>query len=297
LRAKRFGAGICVAAAKLSDRENRAGFDDLSARVGYAAATQHKSAGGPPMCLLILAYHQLPDVPLFLAANREESTARPSIPPEIVREADGVCWFGGRDGLAGGTWLGVNREGLVVGITNRSAPPAPPDARSRGLLCRELLICGRFADALVELDRQLQRPVYAGFNLLLASWYGAVVVEHTVKNRRRELSAGLHVLTNSGLNDAGDPRGERAAREFQAGVESDPSLPSLLSVAKRICRSTELAPHAGRDGRISGTVSASIIALPADPATAEYHYAPGPPSRTEFESHSAALREMMKDEG
>jgi len=249
------------------------------------------------MCLLVFAYRQLPDVPLFLAANREESPARPSIPPDLVREADGVCWFGGRDGLAGGTWLGVNRTGLVVGITNRSVPPVPPDARSRGLLCRELLKRGSFSTAVAELDRQFQRPVYAGFNLLLASWDGALVVEHGIETRRRELTAGLHVLTNAGLNDAGDSRGERAAREFRTGVESDPSLPSLLSVAKQICRSTEMAPQTGRDGRVSGTVSASIIALSDDPAAAEFHYAPGPPRNTEFESYSAAFQKMMKEKG
>ena len=51
----------------------------------------------------------------------------------------------GRDLRVGGTWLGVNEHGLLVGILNRrqnengdndSPTPTP---RSRGLLCMDLL--------------------------------------------------------------------------------------------------------------------------------------------------------------
>jgi uncharacterized protein with NRDE domain len=246
------------------------------------------------MCLLVFAFQQIPDVPVFLAANREESPMRPSIPPSGVREPGGVCWFGGRDGRAGGTWLGVNEAGLTVGITNRSDRPAPPDARSRGLLCRKLLKHVRFGDAVEELQRELREPVYAGFNILLASAEESLVVEHGAGSRRVELAAGLYALTNSGLDVGGDERGKRARREFRAGLNTDAPLSAIVSVAKNVCRSAEQRPQSGRG--FWGTVSASVIALPADLAASEFHFAAGPPRETPFESYSEGLRRVLNAE-
>ena len=43
--------------------------------------------------------------------------------------------LGGRDELAGGTWLAVNEHGVVAGITNRPSPGGrDPTKRSRGEL-------------------------------------------------------------------------------------------------------------------------------------------------------------------
>ena len=53
------------------------------------------------------------------------------------RESPACCVVSTRQ--AGGTWLGINQHGLVVGACNRrrSIPGFP--SRSRGVLCRELL--------------------------------------------------------------------------------------------------------------------------------------------------------------
>lgn len=246
------------------------------------------------MCLLVFAYQRVPDVPIILAANREESAVRPSLEPNVVLETDGTCWFGGRDGVAGGTWLGVNQTGLAVGVTNRSDRPAPPRPRSRGLLCRALLKCAGFADAVEELDRQLDRSDFTGFNLLLISRDESLVLEYGVRTRRCELTAGLHVLTNAGLDDANNPRAEHARREFRTALDEGGSLPAMIAVAKDVCRSTELELHSGGDAPPWGTVSASVIALPDDPAAAQFHYAAGPPTRTAFASYSNPLREMLR---
>jgi uncharacterized protein with NRDE domain len=247
------------------------------------------------MCLLLLSYRQIPDVPIVLAANREESPARPTVPPELVLEPDGASWFGGRDGIAGGTWLGVNSSGLVVGVTNRRDPPAPPSARSRGLLCRDLLTCGEFSAAVAEMDRQMERFEFAGFNLLLASRDTAMVVEHGSEVRRYELPGGLHLLTNAGLNNAGDPRAERARWEFEAGRELDSSLPSMIAVGMNVCRSAEQkpSPRSESGGPLWGTVSSSVIAIPDHAATAEFYHAAGPPGRTPFVTHSELLQTVL----
>ena len=45
----------------------------------------------------------------------------------------------GKDLQSGGTWLGLNRHGLFVAVTNRRAPERTPDSLSRGLIALEAL--------------------------------------------------------------------------------------------------------------------------------------------------------------
>jgi uncharacterized protein with NRDE domain len=77
--------------------------------------------------------------PLVVAANRDEAYDRPSAPPAEIEP--GI--IDGKDLLGGGTWLGFNRHGLFVAVTNRSTPPRAPDSLSRGLLALESLRCRR----------------------------------------------------------------------------------------------------------------------------------------------------------
>ena len=71
------------------------------------------------MCTLVLVVPE-PGGVLQVAANRDEFLARPADPP--TPSADGR-WLAPRDRQAGGTWLGVNRAGLFVGVTNRFGRP------------------------------------------------------------------------------------------------------------------------------------------------------------------------------
>ena len=81
------------------------------------------------MCLVAIAYRQVEGIPVFVAANREESYARPATPPQALPGKPPAV--GGIDQLAGGTWLGVNARGVLVGITNRAKSEVPPSPRSR----------------------------------------------------------------------------------------------------------------------------------------------------------------------
>ncbi|MGH7783160.1 MAG: NRDE family protein, partial [Candidatus Binatia bacterium] len=69
-----------------------------------------------------------------MAANRDEHYDRPSAAPAILCH-DPVI-LAGRDLRAGGTWLGINQHGLVIGILNRRTTTgtiAQSKYRSRGL--------------------------------------------------------------------------------------------------------------------------------------------------------------------
>ena len=79
------------------------------------------------MCTLALYFQVFPQYPLVVAANRDESLARPSAAPVQLWPAPWV--YGGQDLHAGGTWLGINERSVVAAIrqarqTRTGAPAA-----------------------------------------------------------------------------------------------------------------------------------------------------------------------------
>ena len=89
------------------------------------------------MCTLLVGVDRPRAGMLMLGANRDESLARPSMPPHVIVRQPRIV--AGRDSRAGGTWLGVNEHGVLVAVTNRRKTNVPMPARSRGLLTREAL--------------------------------------------------------------------------------------------------------------------------------------------------------------
>ncbi len=121
------------------------------------------------MCLILFAYRQHVDYPLIVIANRDEYYARPT------RDAhwwDDANIFAGRDLEAGGTWLGLNRQGRLAAVTNVREPgDISPGKKSRGDLTRNYLSGTAQPE---EYLRQLTPydQDYAGFNLLLGGPQG-----------------------------------------------------------------------------------------------------------------------------
>ena len=70
------------------------------------------------MCTVIVSIGASRDWPLLLAANRDEKLDRPWLPP-ACHWPDQPDVLAGRDVLAGGTWLGINRAGVVAAVLNR----------------------------------------------------------------------------------------------------------------------------------------------------------------------------------
>ena len=89
------------------------------------------------MCLLAVQYQLVPESPVLVAANREEFYERPTQAPSIQSGKPRILC--GTDAQAGGTWLGVNQNGLFIGVSNRRRSRPTYPTRSRGVLCRELL--------------------------------------------------------------------------------------------------------------------------------------------------------------
>jgi Transport and Golgi organisation 2 len=76
-----------------------------------------------------------------LFCNRDEKRSRPAAEPPRLHERDGVLFLAPIDPAAGGTWIGVNENGVAICLLNRTENPnrTAPTPRSRGLLTWDLL--------------------------------------------------------------------------------------------------------------------------------------------------------------
>lgn len=112
------------------------------------------------MCLLAVLFRVHPEAPLVIAANRDEWFTRPTEPMQVLRPAIPRV-LGGRDALAGGTWLAVNEHGLCAGLTNRPAIGGrDPSRRSRGELPLMLAEHARAEEAVAEFREKIHCSEY-----------------------------------------------------------------------------------------------------------------------------------------
>lgn len=159
------------------------------------------------MCLIALAYHVHPRYPLVVMANRDEFLHRPSAAAHFWEDAPQL--FAGRDLQAGGTWMGVSREGRFAALTNYRDLRVPAvEGPSRGLLVRHALEAGV---ALHDTAR------YSGFNLL----YGGISdlrYHSNITGLDVPLEGGVHGLSNALLNTPW-PKVQRAIRALEQALE------------------------------------------------------------------------------
>jgi uncharacterized protein with NRDE domain len=172
------------------------------------------------MCLILFAYRWHPHYPLVLAANRDEFYDRPTAP--LAFWPENLALLAGRDLAAGGTWLGVNRQGRLAAITNYRDPANfRPQAPSRGPLVSDFLQSQEPAQTYLQ-RLQLQADDYNGFNLLLGDDEGL----HYYSNQGGEprvLSPGLYGLSNHLLNTPW-PKVERGKRDLAAALSRTAEL-------------------------------------------------------------------------
>ncbi|MFL6070074.1 MAG: NRDE family protein [Actinomycetes bacterium] len=240
------------------------------------------------MCTVILAWQALPDAPLVLAANRDEVFARPSDPP-LLLSPDPPRW-GGRDRLAGGTWLAVDPAGRIGAVTNRHPGGQPPardsSRRSRGALPLDLL-AGDDAAALKWME-SLEPRDYNPVNVLYASPTAAwcTSMDDEIGRRTLPLRPGVHVLTEQDADDVGDEKTQAIRRRATDAVAASSSADQLVEAWREILRSHD-AKYAGTPvcihGGSHGTVSSSTVVV-SERAGVRYEHAEGPPCVTPFES-------------
>jgi uncharacterized protein with NRDE domain len=178
------------------------------------------------MCLIAFRWRPEGPVPLLIAANRDEFYERPTAP---LAWWEGGDLLAGQDLRAGGTWLGVTREGRCAGITNFRDPRlTTPDRASRGQLPVRFLKGAQTARSyLRELRREVDR--YNSFNLLLFDGRELLGYE-SHRDRICPFTPGIHAVSNGDF-DIAWPKVE-AVKAGMAATDDDESLLKLLGVAE-----------------------------------------------------------------
>ncbi len=176
------------------------------------------------MCLIVFAWRPEHELPLVLAANRDEFYARPSLP--LAAWEDAPALYGGRDLEAGGTWLGIAPNGRFAALTNIRNPRQPPRGRSRGELPVQFL-CGTDAPETFLRTATQRAADYSGFNLLLGDRQQLWLLNSQV-GLPQQLGEGLYGLSNADL-DTPWPKIEKAKALLGESLV-DPQVPSLLDL-------------------------------------------------------------------
>ncbi len=260
----------------------------VATTLATSAKTDYENA---TMCTVVILRRPGHAWPLIIAANRDEMADRPSAPPARHWPDRGHV-VAGLDQLAGGTWLGINDDGIVAAALNRVGGLGPhPDFRSRGELPLEALDhaeAGVAAEALSDLDPAAYRP----FNLVVADARDAFWLRGTGNQvTANPIPPGVSMLTAHDLNDAGSPRIRVNRPLFEAAPEPDPETDAWDDwAALLMSRYPEDGAGPGEAMAIAadggyGTVSSSLIALPAPgrPGISPcWKYADGGPGEAAF---------------
>jgi uncharacterized protein with NRDE domain len=179
------------------------------------------------VCLILLAWRAHPDYPLVLAANRDEFHARAAAPAAWWPEPDILA---GRDLQAGGTWLGVARDGRFAALTNYRDPTrVRPDAASRGALVPEILGAARPAEQQLAQLQQSARD-YNDFNLIFSDGAQLAVFE-SVPRASRILGPGVYGLSNH-LLDTPWPKVRNGKSALGAALALLPDEAPLLALLR-----------------------------------------------------------------
>lgn len=242
------------------------------------------------MCTLVLAWQLFPNSPIVAAANRDETLARPSEPPD--RYLDEPTAIAPRDATAGGTWIGYNDQGLFVGITNRWVDREGD--RSRGQLVRDCLGLSSTTEAVDHVAQATTTDDYAGFNLVVADTDRATLLEWDGQLTTTEFDPGVHVIVNVGADgnffeptarpEVGRRQAENAI-DLRAALDTAPdeTAADWVDRAGAALGNHEYGVCVHGDG--FGTRSASLVQLEIGEErnfVDHYWFADGPPCRTPF---------------
>ncbi len=178
------------------------------------------------MCLIVVAWQARADLPLVVAANRDEWRDR---------SAEPAAWWpahpdllAGRDLQAGGTWLGVTRNGRFAAVTNfRDPAERRTTARSRGSLVTDFLL-GEEAPARFLSNLSARARDYNGFNLILGD--GATLFYYgSREDLARPIEPGVHALSNH-LLDEPWPKVVNGRLAMEAALADDDPQPALFEL-------------------------------------------------------------------
>ncbi len=173
------------------------------------------------MCLLVFSYKQHSVYDLIFATNRDEFYERPTRPARFWDNHPNI--LAGKDLEAGGTWLGITRDGKFSALTNYRDPSIQKeDPPSRGHLVLDYLKSGKTMKQYLQ-DVDKKASLYNGFNLLGGELFGkdsSLMYYSNQQQEIRTLDAGLYGLSNKLLNTPW-PKVKRAKNVLSSLIENE----------------------------------------------------------------------------
>ena len=188
------------------------------------------------MCLLLLAFHAVPQCPWLLLGNRDEFHARATAAAQAWDDDPAV--IGGRDLEAGGSWLALNRNGRFAAVTNVRSGEARRGPRSRGDLVAAF-VRGVESPHGYAAKIAARRDEYGPFNLIVGD-RDAAFGASSLLDAAWPMTPGVHVLSN-GPPDVLWPKARYLHREFATAIPTRDTQPSV---------STEQAGLSADDARL-----------------------------------------------
>jgi uncharacterized protein with NRDE domain len=208
------------------------------------------------LCLIVVAWRAREDLPLVVAANRDEWRERPTAPaawwpdhPELLA---------GRDLRAGGTWMGITKSGRFAAVTNfRDPSEKRSTARSRGELATQFLL-GSDSPARFLSNLSARAHDYNGFNLILGD-AGTLFYYGSREGEPRAIEPGVHGLSNHLLDEPWPKvvRARLAMEEALALKDPAPTLFEMLSSTQGV--SDEELPATGVPVEWERRLAAALI--------------------------------------
>jgi uncharacterized protein with NRDE domain len=252
-------------------------------------ATQRIRRSVSLVCTIIFAWNCLPTswrTSLVLAANRDELRSRPSLPPDQLSQEPPL--WGGRDVLAGGTWLAVDARARVAAVTNRHpggvVPTRDPKRQSRGALPTAVL--GGDDEAARAFLEAVAPASYNPVNALYLGWRTALLLglDDSSGARLHAVARGVHVLGERDLDDA-SPKTQSLLEQARTVVATAASPRAVVAGFRELLASHTrhgLGPQTAAciHEEDYGTVSSATVVITAQ--AIGYEHAEGPPCTAVF---------------
>lgn len=248
------------------------------------------------MCTLIMVVKKIPSFPIVIAGNRDEFLVRRSLAPHLwplSQYGKSLEIFAGRDLEAGGTWFGINPDGMIAGITNQFTGTRDPKKLSRGQLvlgCLSQDSLEKAHSSFTSLDTFRYNP----FNLFCMNREsGFFYTNHPEPRTLSPIEQGIHVLTNQGIEDHGDPKKQWILNQLENHPQELEALETVLIRLLRFHGSKEssspLCVHL--DGY--GTVSSFLLALGNRLNKSRFFFWDGPSCKSPRQDLSSGLKELF----
>lgn len=179
------------------------------------------------MCILFVALQTHPNYPLIICANRDEFHHRPTQPAHFWPPEHTL--LAGKDLEAGGSWLGINKQGFIAGLTNIR----DPELIQTGMKSRGELVINALKDNGVSTRWLTEHSQYYNpFNLLMGD-HEALSCFDSRNRQFTQLSKGFHAISNGALDDIW-PKMSRGTIAVEQHICSapQPDVDALLNIMK-----------------------------------------------------------------